>query len=433
MKKTIRKKPNQPQKIEIISLNIGSLGTHGDGIGYQGEKKFFVPFTLPDEKITIFAEKEAQEWRGKLISIETSSPNRIDPLCHHFGLCGGCVTQHIRHENYKEWKISQIIDPLVRQGISPSVVRPLIEIPPGKRRRTRLSFKRQKGQVIIGFNQSHSHNIFDIKECLQLDNRIVNIIPDLRSLLQNIFSEIPNGQVDITLTELGLDIVFCFSTSLTLTQRENLALFSENYDIGRLSMFHDNQSHDYEIILQRKDIFIFIDGVKLFIPPHSFLQPSSEGEKTLITLVLDGIGEAKKVADLYAGSGTFSIPLSKKAQVTAIEVNPRACEALKLASDKSSRHIKIENRDLTRHPLQSMELEQVEAIVFDPPRAGADSVIESLSKYKKLKPLVYVSCNPKSFIRDILKLTNRGYRLEKVFPIDQFPWSKHLEVVAYLH
>ncbi|HZD24921.1 MAG TPA: RNA methyltransferase, partial [Alphaproteobacteria bacterium] len=184
-------------------------------------------------------------------------------------------------------------------------------------------------------------------------------------------------------------------------------------------------------VAERRPPLIELGGVPVTPPPGAFLQATAEGEAALVRLVSEACAGAGRIADLYAGIGTFSFALARAAPVYAAEQDAAAVAALVAARNGAAglKQIEAEMRDLVRRPLGPGELARFDAVVFDPPRAGAARQVEELAR-SKVPLVVAVSCNPATFARDSRTLADGGYRLERVTPVDQFLWSAHVELVA---
>jgi 23S rRNA (uracil1939-C5)-methyltransferase len=167
------------------------------------------------------------------------------------------------------------------------------------------------------------------------------------------------------------------------------------------------------------------------LPIEPFLQPTREGEAMLQSLVRDGVAAAMNVADLFSGCGTFSLAFDGYPDIAAFDDNAGMVAALNGAVKAHGSRIRAERRDLFRRPLSAEELSRYDAVVIDPPRPGAKAQSEQLAR-SKVPKIVYVSCSPASFSRDARILCDGGYRLIRIVPVDQFLWSSHLELVAFL-
>lgn len=407
---------------DIRKLQITTLGRQGDGIARTEAGDIFIPLTLPGE--TVKADVEGD--RGTLEAIITPSEIRQKPACKHYNSCGGCSLQHMTDDAYTNWKQDIVKQAFSKAGldIEPE---PLRTVPRNSRRRAVMEIRRTKKTIQFGFHGRKSSDIVDIEECLIIRPEIRDSLQALKTLLRPLLSRKGISRVHIISTRNGLDLSISeVNKELDAAIREELAKNAKACNVIRLTV-------NGEPIFVSAPPSLKFGEVDVEIAPGSFLQAVEEAEKQMAEIVLEGVGDAKKVADLFCGTGTFTFPLAKKAEVTAIEYDKNALKQLKAADDNAQglKPINIELRDLAREPLAPKELNTFDAIVFDPPRAGAKAQAEALAKSDVLK-VVAVSCNPATLARDIRILTDGGYTLHRVIPVDQFLYSAHVEAVAIL-
>ncbi|WP_119166516.1 class I SAM-dependent RNA methyltransferase [Algihabitans albus] len=415
-----------------IDVSVAELGARGDGVAKTGEGLVFVPLSAPGDflRLRVTGEKKGGALLGEILEILEEGPDRIDPPCPHFGPCGGCQVQHLQADFYHRWKQLLVGTHLSRQGLDPAVVRPLVQIAPGCRRRAVFAARRRGRRLQLGFHEARSHNLVDLTTCLLVTPTLLNLLEPLRAVLALWLPE--GGEAEATLvdTETGLDLLVETDVAPDLETREALADFAETRDLARLS-WRLRGGLSEPLALRRLPVLSF-GRAQVTPPPGAFLQPSREGEAALIDLVRSAIPDsALRVADLYAGLGTFAFALADRARILAYEGDAEALAALDTAARQPSLQGRVagERRDLGRQPLRSEELNVFDAIVFDPPRAGAPAQVAHISA-SDVPTVVAVSCNPASFARDARLLVDGGYRLEQITPVDQFPWSSHLELVA---
>lgn len=411
--------------IEVI---VDRLGAAGDGIAEHGGQRLFVPGALPGERLLVHLGPPRGDGRvATIVRRLTDAETRIAPACRHFGRCGGCALQHLATHAYAEWKRDLIVEALARRGLDGAAVAEVLVVPPGDRRRAVFSAVGRKGGAVLGFAEAQSHALVDIAECPVIAPALFRLTVPLRSLLSTLLGTGQRGQAIATLTGSGIDLVLEVDGTPDLRAREGLAAFAEEADIARLSWRRPGGT--VEILAARREVTVPFDGMPAVFPPGAFLQASLAGEAALIAEVLAGVGKARTILDLYAGIGTFSLPMARHAKVTAMEGDPGAVKAL-AASGKG--RIAAERRDLGRDPPDAKALSRFDAVVFDPPRAGARAVAENLAR-STVPTIVAVSCNPQTFARDARTLADGGYRLDRLRPIDQFLWSPHVELVALFH
>lgn len=435
-------RPGGGRQREVI---VETLGARGDGVVLlarpaddddeaQPPEPLYLAQTLPGERVLArIGGPSPQGLRGEVIELLRPSPDRVEPPCPHFGPCGGCLLQHFAAAPYRLWKRGLLVDALRKRGFAEAeaLVRPLIALPPGTRRRATFTALRQGRRVLLGFNRRFSHAVEDMTVCHVLAPPLVALLPALRQALAPLLPEGKPQDVTATLTDSGVDLLLALPAEPDLAGREALAALAVELDLARLSLAVAGQAP--LPLAERRLPRILLGGVAVTPPPGGFLQPTPEGEAALTQLVLAAVpSEADTVADLYSGCGTFSFPLAARGhRVHAVEGDAAALAALERAARGGAlaQRISAERRDLERDPVTADELEGGDAAVFDPPRAGARAQAAELAA-SDLPVVVAVSCNPGTFARDARALVEGGYRLEWVAPLDQFPWTGHLELVA---
>ena len=404
---------------------ISRMGERGDGKVAGSGEALHLPFVLPGEEVV--ARLEA---RGpKLVSIERASPDRIAPLCAHFGTCGGCKLQHWRHEPYLSWKRELVVDALAAQGIEAPVA-PIVDAHGAGRRRVSFHARREGERVRTGFMRASSHDLIDIDACPILAPALSGA-PRLAARLAAILTR--SGKpldIVVTASETGLDVMAKGRGSLPLAERQEAVAFAASEDLARLSNHH-------EVIVERRAPVIAIGDCRVVPPPGAFLQATVQGEAVLAKLVGEALGKAnrppRRIADLFCGVGPFALRLARAAQLMAVDGDEAAVAALA----KAARHtqglkpVEAKARDLFRRPLLAAELGEFEAVILDPPRQGAEAQVWELAR-SKVARIVYVSCSASTFARDAKTLIAGGYRLDAVMPVDQFRFSPHVELVAAL-
>jgi 23S rRNA (uracil1939-C5)-methyltransferase len=345
-------------------------------------------------------------------------------VCAHFGVCGGCTLQNLSPEAYRARKRDAVVAALARAGLGDVVVEEPLLVPEKTRRRAVFKFGKQKGAVHVGFHAARSHEIVDMRECLVLTPALLALAGELRRALADILSEGEKGEVHVTDTGTGLDLAFRSPRKLSPALTSAMARALAGPHIARI-VFNG------EILLEQGSPHVVFDGVAVALPPHAFLQSSSEGEAALTARVLDLAEGAKTVADLFAGMGTFALPLARRAKVHAVEQESEALAVLADAARKAKglKPVTTERRDLFKIPLTPLELNRFDAIVLDPPRAGAEAQAKMLAA-SKVKRVIYVSCDAGSFARDAAILVKAGFRAGPVTPVDQFLYSDHIELVG---
>lgn len=404
------------------TLLIDHVGQRGDGVARVNGAARYVSYTLPGE--TVDAAPLAASDRMQLIAIRTPSPQRIDPLCAHFGVCGGCATQHWRAEAYRKWKRQLVVDTLVRAGIDVEVA-DLIDAHGAGRRRVTLHARRAAdGSFPVGFAAPNSHAVIAIDACPILDPALGGALDAARALAALLKPVAKPLDIQITAADNGLDVDVRGSGPLPPRIVATLSQLAEQYKLARLTRHG-------ELVLMRTPPLVTMGAASVPLPPGSFLQATVAGEETLATLAVTHCGKAKRIADLFCGVGPFALRLAAKARVTAFDSDAGAIASLQkaAASTHGLKPITAEARDLFRRPLVPQELRDVDAVVFDPPRQGAEAQSKQLAA-SKVPVIVAVSCNVTTFARDARILIDGGYRIETVTPVDQFRHTPHVELVA---
>ncbi|MBY0361022.1 MAG: methyltransferase [Phreatobacter sp.] len=397
-------------------LTISHVGHRGDGVA-DGR---FVPFTLPGEVVEV----EGVAERVVPSRIVTASPERVAPPCPHFGTCGGCALQHWARAPYLAWKRDLVVATLAQHGLHPEVA-PTIDAEGAGRRRVTLHARRGTGtRLDVGFAAARSHAIVAIEACPLLASSLDKALPAARLVARALEGVGKPIDLQVTATLQGLDMDMRGPGKLGEKDRLRLIEAANAVPLARLTNHGD-------LVMQREPPSIMIDGHRVPLPPAAFLQATEAGEEALVQLVIAGVGKAKSVADLFCGVGPFALRLARQAKVRAVDADAGAIAALAQAVRMASglKPIHAETRDLFRRPLMAADLKGLDAVVFDPPRAGAETQATILAK-ADIGRIVAVSCNAASFARDACLLAAGGWKLGTVTPVDQFTWSAHVELVA---
>ncbi len=400
-------------------LTVERLGHRGDGIAQGPEGQVFVPQTLPGEVV------EGDQAGDLLLNtrILTPSPNRIRPPCPHARTCGGCLMQHAADPFVADWKLGIVAGALAGQGLE-SPLRPIETSPPRSRRRATLAARRTKGGALIGFHARASETLVAIPHCQLLHPAILATFPALEALVVTGGSRSAELSLTVTHSLGGPDVAVTGGKPLESEMRMALARVVEAFNIARLTW-------DGEVVALRTMPVQRFGKALVAPPPGAFLQATAEGEAALLSAVEEAIGPARRVVDLFAGSGTFSLPLAEKAEVLAVESDAAMLAALDRGWRQAQglHRLTTETRDLFRRPLEPDEFKGFDAVVIDPPRAGAEAQTATLA-YSHVPVIAAVSCNPVTFARDARILTGAGYVLDWVQVVDQFRWAAHVELVA---
>ena len=398
---------------------VDRLGQLGDGIIDTPNGEIFAPFTLPGEHI------EGNVENGRVNSPKIIKPvsDRIKPACKHFKSCGGCSLQHASDTVISDWKIRKTQDALSQVNLHPEF-RPIINSKAGSRRRATFAAKRTKKGALVGFHGRASDVIIEISECPISDPILLSGMPAFSQFAILGSSRKAILRISATVSENGLDVKIDNGKKLSATEISKFAQICNQFKILRL-MWND------DVIAQSNPPSQKMGLANVIPPSGAFLQATKSGEAALIKTVLEIIGPSKRVVDLFAGCGTFALPISSKATVHALEGDANMIAALDSGwrATGGLHDIKSETRDLFRRPLMPDEFKKIDAIVIDPPRAGAVSQVVEIAK-ANVGRIAFVSCNPATFARDASILCNNGYNLDWVQVIDQFLWNPHIELVA---
>lgn len=400
-------------------LSVVRLGQRGDGIAEAPGGDVFVPYALPGE--TVRAVRDGD--RGQIVEIITPADSRIAAICPLFTRCGGCAAQHMSEGLYREWKRRQVVTALSRAGVEAPVAE-IVDAHGAGRRRVTFHARREGLGMLVGFMAARSHDLIAVPACPVLAPGLARA-PAAAQLLANRLGG-SNKPLDIQLTasEAGLDVDIRGHGPAGDKLRLSLTEAAERLDLARLSMHG-------EIIVERRPPQQRMGKAMVAPAAGGFLQATAEGEEMIAGLVLAALPKAKRVADLFAGCGPFSFRLAQRAQVHAVESDKAAILALTRGAGMTQglKPIATEIRDLFRRPLLEHELNVFDAVVLDPPRAGAEAQVRRLAG-SKTGTVAYVSCDVGSFARDAAILIAGGYALEGVTPIDQFRYSAHIELVG---
>jgi 23S rRNA (uracil1939-C5)-methyltransferase len=399
---------------------IERIGARGDGVAETPAGRVFVPYALPGET---WAWTAAEGWQRS----GAASPDRRAAPCPHFGSCGGCVAQHMNTETYRAWKQQIAVDAFAHQGLE--IETPTLwQAPEASRRRVTFAAGRIDGRIRLGYREAGSHDLCAIETCLIADQRITNRLDDLVALVGIIAgagAKLDDMRIGVVAAANGLAVaVDADGRRLGPGERAALAKGAEAAGILRLTVGRDE-------IVQLDQPVIDIGGAKVPVPDAAFLQAVPAAEAFMASRVVDAVARAKRVADLFAGLGTLTLPLAARARVAAFDSDPEALAALEHATRHASglKPVEIRRRDLFREPLSRGELNAFDAVVFDPPRAGAAAQAKALAR-STVGIVVAVSCNPATLARDARTLVDGGYRLVAIDLVDQFLYSPHLEAVA---
>ena len=413
-------------------MTIVSVGASGDGIGRASDgSRLFVPCALPGEDVlaTVLTSRGGG-MAARLERIDTASPDRIPPACPHFGACGGCALQHWAAAPYLAWKADQLRDALIRAGFADPPVARTVPVAPGTRRRMHLALRRAGPAIALGLHRARGSDVIDLGACPVLDPALFALLAPLRALARGLTALRRAGSVIANLVDTGADVLLRTDAELTLPDRQRLAAFAHATDIARLSWARDDTAP--EPVAARRPPVLTLSGVPVRPPPGAFLQASAAGEAAILAAIMAPLPALTgSVIELHAGIGTLTFALARTARVAAFEADASAVAALRAAAGQAglAGRITATIRDLAYQPLSRAELARADAVVLDPPEAGAAAQMPALAEAAP-PMVVYVSCNPATLARDAALLARAGYAVDSATPIDQFVWSARVESVT---
>jgi 23S rRNA (uracil1939-C5)-methyltransferase len=408
----------------VERLLIDHVGHFGDGVALVGGQNIYVPYALGGETVEVAAVPGQHPDRRRLLAVEQASPERITPFCQHFGVCGGCAIQHWDAEHYRAWKRNLVVEMLAQAKLDCDVD-PLLDAHGRGRRRITLHARIGTHDVLkVGFAAANSHEIVPVDQCPILDPGLEGAIEAAWAIAEPLRPAGKPLDIQITATESGLDVDVRGSGPLPTAMITTLSRVAEQHRLARLTRHG-------ELVLMRNAPTITIGTARVTLPPGSFLQATAAGEEALAALVSGHCKRSKHIADLFCGVGPFALRLAAHSRIAAFDSETSAVEALQKAAKATQglKPVKAEARDLFRRPLMPPELRDYDAVVFDPPRQGAQAQATQLAA-SKIPLVVAVSCNVATFARDARILVDGGYRLETVTPVDQFRHTPHVELVA---
>lgn len=353
-------------------------------------------------------------------------PHHRDALCKHFTVCGGCELQHVTDDALADFVRDRVVGALEGQGVAFGTVRPAIVSPEQSRRRADLRAMRMGGSLVIGFNAANSNKIVDMRMCPLLRPELFALIAPLRTLLSPMLRDRRIADIGLQLLDQGVEVVLTGVVAEGLAAAEALQDFASKHALARLVIDSGDgpQTH-----WEPEPATMRFGGIPVVTPPHCFLQPTAEGEAALIAAAAEIVGDARAVADLFCGVGTFALSLSEGRKVYAAEASRDTVMALASAASQRQMMLVTEHRDLYRRPLTVAELGRFGAVVLDPPRSGAEDQVAALAA-SNVPRIAYISCNPATFARDAAVLVAGGYMLDWVQPVGQFRWSTHVELAG---
>lgn len=423
---------DEPRPGAVLEVVIERLGASGDGEATLGERRLFVPFTLPGERWRVRVEEAARSILRAAPLERLAGPARAEPVCPHFGSCGGCGLQHLPPATYRDFVCARIREALARERLSAEKELPLVSAPLGSRRRLRLAFALGRRECLLGFRARRSHRIVSVARCPIARPELVALFAPLREA----FARLPvvrragAGEAALALFAEGVDLVLAVAGDLAREDREALAELARALDLARVA--HTRRIEEpAEPILVRRVPTLRYGRFAIAAPPGAFLQATEDGERALQAAVRAWVPEGARLLDLFAGTGALSLPIADRlARLELVERDTGTVAAVKRAVAQEGR-IAVAARDLERAPVGPEELAAFDVVLLDPPRGGALAQCRALAR-SRIARIVYASCAPASFARDARVLADAGFRVATLQPIDQFLFAPAVELVALL-
>lgn len=415
-----------PFPVGPFEAEISAMGAQGDGLCRAPDgQSVFAPFTLPGERVRL----EVKEGRAELLEVMSPSAERIEPVCPHFHACGGCALQHWAAGPYLAWKEDKVRQALARVGLQTEFA-PAFAASSGSRRRLALHARKGNRETArLGYKARRSWTLVEVAVCPIADPRLVAAFPALKRVAAPLFEHPKSAPtLHCTLTTTGVDVditgVESKSGGLSADARMRVAEAAAAADLARVTLAG-------EIQYQARQPVVALGPASAVLPPGGFLQAAPAAEEAMAGFASAAMKGAGRVADLFCGLGTFTFRLAQIAPVLAADSDARAIRALTTASGTASglKSIQAQARDLFRRPVLAQELKGVDAVLFDPPRAGAEAQAAQVAA-SGASVVVGLSCDAQTFARDARILADAGFRLEQAMVVDQFLWSAHVELAA---
>jgi 23S rRNA (uracil1939-C5)-methyltransferase len=387
------------------------VAARGDGVTADGR---YVAHAAPGDML---------DPSGGLIK----GPHHATPPCQHFPLCGGCQLQHLDEESLRTFIADRVSHALATQQVEIGEIMPVHISPPTSRRRVAVRSAWAGKQFQLGFSTEKSHRIIDLNACDVMAPELFALLKPLRALLGPRLNRARQVQIKLGVVDQGVDVLIENWIANDLDTHEALSEFAKAHGLARLSL---DEGYGPVPFWEPEPVTVTLDGVAVAYPPYGFLQATKDGETALVDAVKAIVGDRSLVADLFTGLGTFALSLDAGKKIYAAEADREPILALKAAAGRAGRTIFAEHRDLFRRPLSPDELNKFQVVILDPPRAGAKEQVVQLAA-SNVPEIAYVSCSPASFARDAKTLISAGYRLQRVWPVGQFRWSTHIELVGH--
>lgn len=427
---------------ETMIATVESLSHDARGVARVNGKVVFIEGALAGEQVRLRLLRRYRRYDlAASIEVIVPSPERRDPPCPHFGVCGGCSMQHLASAAQIRAKQAVLAEQLKRVGrVEPkNWLAPIAGPEWGYRRRARLGVRwvRQKDRVTIGFRERRRSYIANLDGCLVLDPVVSGWIPDLRRLVAGLSQPNRIPQIEVAVGDNARALVFRHLAPLTAQDKENLATFGQRHDV---QIYLQPGTPDTVTALWPAEPiplgYSLADGTTLRFRPTDFIQVNAGINNKMIERALHLLDPqpGDNVLDLFSGLGNFTLPLARRAgRVLGIEGDARLVEGARrnaVANGLAHIEFRVANLGAESHGLAPWHDFAFNKLLLDPPRYGAMEAVKSLREPLPEK-IVYVSCYPATLARDSEYLVHvLGYRLSAAGVMDMFPHTNHAESMA---
>jgi len=432
--------------MKTATVRLRDIAFGGDAVGELEGKVIFVPYGIPGELVTVEVTREYARYAvARLVEVLEPSPDRVEPPCPHFGVCGGCQWQHLDHPVQLEWKRRVLEEQLRRVGKLEAVeVRPPLAplAPWAYRARAQLKVA-GRGRPLVGFHQRATNRVVDLDRCPLLEPRLSAVLAALRAMrtpnlltlfpgLREVWLAAASGTPDVLVSlfarprERGqARLLFHALRAAAPSLRGVVLLAGEPRGSPRPVDWHGERTLREQV-----------GGHRFRIDATAFFQVSGRAAEALLTLVRDaaGLTGRERVLDLYCGVGTFTLPLAAAAgETVGVEAHPAAAEdAVHNLAESGCRGARV-LRGQAEDALPALAAQGPwDLVLLDPPRQGCSPAVLGHLAELAARRILYVSCDPSTLARDLGALAGRGYVIRWVQPVDLFPQTFHLEAVALL-
>lgn len=426
-----------------LQLQIDAMTSEGHGIGRRGRDVYFVPGALPGEQVTVMLNgRRKKVWQTRLMSIDESSPNRIEPACPHYQRCGGCDLQHLDYQAQVDFKQQRIEREFDRQKLSVAQWLPaLTDQPWHYRRKARLGirYSKERDEIYVGFREGRSEHLTNIDHCRVLPPSPVLDWAEWRTLLGSLDSRSKLTQLEVIVADNALALVLQSHRTVPDQDIRRLNAWLEacsNADALPIQLWLREGKNNPERLAypeMAEPLTHQVMDLSLQLQLSDFLQVNGAVNRAMVAQAMTWLKPSPDsvVWDLFAGHGNFSMPLATLTRrVVAVEGQQTMVDGLKRQADALSLPLEARRADLSQ--ASALEaLPQPDAVLLDPPRAGAAAVVEHLIE-RKVPRILYVSCDPATLARDLRTLSSGGYLIEQAGMMDMFPQTHHVETMVLL-